>query len=270
MGALEPDRDLSSYMCTWIRSRFQKQQTQASGTLVMERSFSRLVYLVANHQDLFDEEEKLEEDIKSATKYILHYLKLIATEKNIAVIFYVAQKIKEHKDVNEDKSKVLYLVSDLAQFIILKFVHFKSWNMETWPGNMALPSDMFRHVKPSKESEKVAKTLFFPEQYNSTVEEAVRSATRHHHTTTKQHTDQDGGPKKRVNTKTKKQPAKKPKTEKPTKQTYGPVRHSSRNRKQVSYRDDDSDDDDDDDNADENDEEEDDDSDNQSQDEANE
>lgn len=268
MGALEPDRDLSSYMCTWIRSRFQKQQTQASGTLVMERSFSRLVYLVANHQDLFDEEEKLEEDIKSATKYILHYLKLIATEKNIAVIFYVAQKIKEHKDVNEDKSKVLYLVSDLAQFIILKFVHFKSWNMETWPGNMALPSDMFRHVKPSKESEKVAKTLFFPEQYNSTVEEAVRSATRQNHTTTKQHTDQDGGPKKRVNTKTKKQPAKKPKTEKPTKQTYGPVRHSSRNRKQVSYRDDDSDDDED--NADENDEEEDDDSDNQSQDESNE
>lgn len=246
MGALEPDQDLSSYMCTWIRSRFQKQQVQASGTLVMERSFSRLVYLVANHQDLFDEEEKLEEDIKSATKYILHYLKLIATEKNIAVIFYVAQKIKEHKDVNEDKSKVLYLVSDLAQFIILKLVHFKSWNMETWPGNMALPSDMFRHVKPSKESEKVAKTLFFPEQYNSVVEEAVRSNTRHHHTTTtKQHGEEDNGPKKRASTKTKKQPAKKPKTEKPTKQTYGgPVRHSSRNRKQVSYKDDDDDDDD--------------------------
>ncbi|KAA8900671.1 hypothetical protein TRICI_006172 [Trichomonascus ciferrii] len=271
MGALEPDKELSSYMCTWIRSRFQKQQAQASGTLVMERSFSRLVYLVANHQDLFDEEEKLEQDIKSATKYILHYLKLIATEKNISVIFYVAQKIKEHKDVNEDKSKVLYLVSDLAQFIILKFVHFKSWNMEAWPGNLALPADMFRHVKPSKESEKVAKTLFFPEQYNTTVEDAVRSSTRNYHTTTtKQHADQDNNaPKKRVGAKTKKKPSKKPKTEKPARQTYGPVRHSSRNRKQVSYKDDD-DDDDTDENDHEEEEESDDESDNQSQDEANE
>lgn len=260
MGALEPNKELSLYTSTWIRSRFQKQQQSdpktTSGNLIMEKAFSRLLYLIANHQDLFEDDENQEKDIVSATKYILHYLKLVATDKNISVVFYVAQKIKQYHDINEDKSPILYLIADLAQFIILKFVNYKGWTMETWPGSMGLPTDVFKSIKSPQEAEKIAKTPYFPEKYNSQVEENVKSNIRqsryfdigggddqsNNNPNSNSNSRKKRASKKKVNGESKR--AKTSSTKQ--KQTYkGPVRQSSRNRKQVNYNADEDDEDED-------------------------
>ena len=69
--------------------------------MVMESIFSRLLSLLAYHPDYppadLDEATKLA-DLTDFARYILFYLSAVANERNLSLIFHVAQRVKQTRD----------------------------------------------------------------------------------------------------------------------------------------------------------------------------
>lgn len=194
VAAFEPDHELLHYVSTWIRARVAFEHKNQQNRLPMEKTFSTLLHLLVHHQESFedvntdeegadeDEEEKkkvkekqtLDFVIKTAA-YIVFYLSTVATEENISMIFYISQRIKQYRDnIDEGLSDRLYLVSDIAQFIIIKYQEFKGWSVDTWPGRLQLSADIFMPMPSVEIAQKVAKTTYLPDYAQKDLEEFLR------------------------------------------------------------------------------------------------
>ncbi|KAK9475982.1 armadillo-type protein [Lipomyces japonicus] len=153
--AYEPEEEIKDELVTWIRARLAKQDNQKAMTL--EKSFSRLLYLLAHHPDYGSESD----DLLDLAQYIIFYLNSVVTEKNISLIFYFAQRVKQVRDaLAEDLSERLYYLSDLSQAIIRHYQEINGWSMQTWPGKVPLPGDLFRALPNSAVAQKIARKTF--------------------------------------------------------------------------------------------------------------
>ncbi|KAK9455804.1 armadillo-type protein [Dipodascopsis uninucleata] len=156
--AYEPEEEVKSELITWIRARLAKQQQQKS--TVMERCFARLLHLLAHHPDYGTDAD----DLLDFAQYIIFYLSAVATEQNISLIFYFAQRVKQVRDaIVEDQSENLYFLSDLAQVIIRIYEDSHNWSMQTWPGKMPLPADLFRALPSTAIAQKIAHKNYIPD-----------------------------------------------------------------------------------------------------------
>ncbi|KAK9468498.1 armadillo-type protein [Lipomyces arxii] len=155
--AYEPEEEVKDEMTTWIKARMSKQQTKNP---VMERSFSRLLHLLAHHPDYGADAA----DLLDFAQYIIFYLNAVVTEENISLIFYFAQRVKQVRDaVSNEASENLYYLSDLAQAIIRLYGEAHSWSMQTWPGKIPLPADIFRALPSPAVAQKIARTSYLPD-----------------------------------------------------------------------------------------------------------
>ena len=100
--------------------------------MVMESIFSRLLSLLAYHHDYppadLDEATKLA-DLTDFARYILFYLSAVANERNLSLIFHVAQRVKQTRDgitKSDEISNRLHTLSDLAQATIRRFADIYS------------------------------------------------------------------------------------------------------------------------------------------------
>ncbi|CAN6669090.1 sister chromatid cohesion protein Pds5p [Trichomonascus vanleenenianus] len=197
MMAYEPDNDLAKIVTTWIKARFAQQQeassyrTSSSNDLVFEKAFSRLIYLTAHHQDVFNDDDvvedgnrKMVEDLGQIMRYLLYYLTLIAHQNNLGLIFHIAQRVKQYRDVEEDYSTRLYIVSELAEFVVIRYRDLKSWNMDAWPGTIALPRDAFKGMASTEQAKEVARKSFISEAITPELEDhfkkLVHNTGKHH------------------------------------------------------------------------------------------
>ena len=76
------------------------------------------------------------------SEYILYYLKCVATEDNLSLIFHVAQRVKgvaDNIDPSKQADENLYVLSDLSQALIRSWEEQNNWTMQSWPGKMRLP-----------------------------------------------------------------------------------------------------------------------------------
>ncbi|KAH6842162.1 armadillo-type protein [Alternaria rosae] len=119
--AHEPEKTIKNSTMTWIRAR--RATFSARKETILETVFARLLSLLAHHPD-FDTED---ETLKLMAEYILYYLKCIATEENLSLIFHVAQRVK-----GADEN--LYILSDLAQALIRKTKLPSEIAKKTWIG----------------------------------------------------------------------------------------------------------------------------------------
>jgi hypothetical protein len=85
--------------------------------LVMERTFPRLLHLLAHHTDFSTNER----DLDDIVNYLTFYLDCIGMADNYALFFHLAQRVKQARDALEpDKSEVLLFrrsVADDSEFI---------------------------------------------------------------------------------------------------------------------------------------------------------
>lgn len=202
IDAFEPDNELLQFVGTWIRSRVASEDKSEVKTMSIEKTFSNLLHLLVHHQESFDEPDKnlnaeqlqelqrkqtLDYVLKTAT-YISFYLGTVATEENVSMLFYISQRVKQYRDnVDEDLSDRLYLVSDLAQFIIIKYQEFRGWNVDTWPGRLQLSADIFKPMPSVQVAQKVAKTTYLPTYVLTDVQDILRRRFRKYRK--QQHTD---------------------------------------------------------------------------------
>lgn len=200
--AFEPNTSLRDSTLTWLRSRatFYSQQAQASGKkgeqqAVMEPIFSRLLSLLAYHPDYpgsdVDESARVGE-LADFARYILFYLSAVADERNLSLIFHIAQRVKQARDgitKSDEITDNLHTLSDLAQATIRRFADIYSQQhkfgggsginiLQTYPGKVGIPSSIFAQMGSHKEAQDAAEKSFLPEDIEDVLDHLVRSAMR--------------------------------------------------------------------------------------------
>lgn len=164
--------------------------------MVMESLFSRLLSLLAYHPDYppadLDEATKLA-DLTDFARYILFYLSAVANERNLSLIFHVAQRVKQTRDgitKSDEISTRLHTLSDLAQATIRQFADIYSQQhkfgggsggtniLQTYPGKMGVSSSLFAAMGSHKEAQEVAEKIFLPEEIDDILDRLVRSAMK--------------------------------------------------------------------------------------------
>ncbi|KAI9824960.1 MAG: hypothetical protein M1826_007212 [Phylliscum demangeonii] len=188
LQAFEPKQDLRESTVTWIRSRArfltQKKSsatpvaatTPPAALPVMEALFARLLSVLAHHPDFSESAD----DLVDFAQYILFYLRSVANEDNLAVIYYVAQRVKQTRDaITPDMSQHLYCLSDLAQAVIRRYEDVHGWSMQVWPGKVGLPSSLFKAFPGHAVAQEIASQSFLPAEVLPKIDALVKAtATR--------------------------------------------------------------------------------------------
>jgi sister-chromatid-cohesion protein PDS5 len=173
--AYEPNSDLLDNVMTWIRSRQAAFASRKETTL--ETIFARLLSLLAHHPD-FDTDA---ETLKIMTKYILFYLKCVATSDNLSLIYHVAQRVKGVADgitATPEASENLYVLSDLAQALIRAWEEQNGWSMQSWPGKLKLPAGIFKALESHERAQEIADKVWVDEDLVEELDPLVRKELR--------------------------------------------------------------------------------------------
>ncbi|CAN3373709.1 hypothetical protein DIURU_005512 [Diutina rugosa] len=244
--AFETDPELAKQARMWISSLFKRQSSHK-----WEKTLATVVYFLA-HDEKFSEYledesgEVTNESLLHGCQYVAivlrYFIQLIAQQENISLLYYLASRIKQYRDISVDtalyqsrplplEARKLYIVAETAQYLLLKWAEQHSWPLTSYPQKIKLDANMFVPMASTEEVHDVITTVFVPESVQQKLDR--RKST------------------KRV------------RADKPTKAASGarkkarveaaplePSRRSTRHTKQVDYHettaaDDDSDDDDD-------------------------
>ncbi|KAI0824810.1 armadillo-type protein [Trametes gibbosa] len=123
--------------------------------------FIRLLHMLAHHPDFKVEHEYLPD----IAKYIQFYLDLVASNENVSLLYHLALKAKTVRDSDSQFfSENLYACAELAQHLIKAHAKAHSWNLETYPGKIRLPSDILRSLPSAAAAKEIMKTVYLPEQ----------------------------------------------------------------------------------------------------------
>jgi sister-chromatid-cohesion protein PDS5 len=173
--AHDPDKNIKNSTMTWTRSR--RAAFAARKDTILETVFARLLSLLAHHPD-FDRED---DTLKLMSEYILYYLKCVATEENLSLIFHVAQRVKGVADgiaQSREADENLYVLSDLAQALIRSWEETNGWTMQSWPGKMKLPSGIFRPLESHERAQDIAQKIWISDDLIGELDPLVRKAVR--------------------------------------------------------------------------------------------
>ncbi|KDN46283.1 cohesin-associated protein Pds5 [Tilletiaria anomala UBC 951] len=136
-----------------------------------ERTFARFLHLLAHHPDF---QRANSEDVLQFSQYIDFYLNALSTPENMSMFYYIAGRLKTIRDsASVGASENLYTLSELAQLAIKRKAAAQAWTLETWPGRMSMPDDIFKPL-PSKEVLKeVYERQFLPEEVSAKLNEVI-------------------------------------------------------------------------------------------------
>ncbi|KAF2650101.1 hypothetical protein K491DRAFT_721063 [Lophiostoma macrostomum CBS 122681] len=221
MCAYEPDSKLLESVATWVRSRRAFFAARKETTL--ETTFGRLLSLLAHHPD-FDIDN---ETLKIMSKYILFYLKCVATQDNLSLIYHVAQRVKgvsEGIRPSKEGDEKLYVLSDLAQALIRSWEEQNNWSMQSWPGKLKLPAGIFKALESHERAQEIADKVWIDEDLADELEPLVRAALK----SKKRKVGGEGGEKSRKRVKSEKVKKERVSTSHPFKTPKTPKRKKRR------------------------------------------
>ena len=187
-SALEVDPTLKKEATMWINSMFKRCEIKKS--LIFEKSLVRLVHSIAHHEtfvslltnkstDELNEEryvtdQKLLDACVFASVYLTYYVQLIAKQENISLLYYLASRIKQHRDASIasseytkkkplDEINQIYQIAELAQLILKTYSDIKNWPIHTWSDKIKLPQELFAPMGTPQEAQLVVSRIFIEE-----------------------------------------------------------------------------------------------------------
>ncbi|KAK7713576.1 Sister chromatid cohesion protein pds5 [Botryosphaeria dothidea] len=171
--AFEPEPRLKERATTWIKAR--QSAFSKSKEPVFENSFSRFLSLLAHHPDYSTDIDNLRDFVQ----YIMFFLKTVANEDNISLIYHVAQRVKSVEDaIDASKSENLYVLSDLAQGVVQRFQNLHGWSMQAFPKKARMPADVFANLPGHEIAQEIADKQFVPEDLVEELDDLVKASLR--------------------------------------------------------------------------------------------
>lgn len=230
--AFEPVRDTKERTVTFLKSRANAYAS--AGDQNFEGVLSHFISLLAHHQDFASD------DLEDFVDYTIFYLKIVATQDNLPVLYSVVQKLKSVQDgIDPEKSDNLYILSDLTEAVMRHFADFKQWSLQILPAKAKLPAGLFAAMPSHAMAQEISEKQYLPEDFVDALEGIVKDRMR---TKKRRPTDDASKPAKKARTsttkaakidkarKTSKQP-KLAKTSKTPKKLVGDAVRSSERRK---------------------------------------
>ncbi|SGZ55259.1 CIC11C00000000785 [Sungouiella intermedia] len=211
----DPDDEIKRNALLWIASNFRRCEER--NDIVYERVLARLIHAIA-HEDRFtrmmndvkgDEVQPEVDAYAYALSYISMYLDSIAKEENISLLYYVASRVKQYRDGQVDPELYamedlpdaavnLYRITELCQLMIKELADSKGWNLQTWPGKMKLPSDLFAPMDDYQEAQKVISRIYIPDDVQIELRQTLKKPTLRFNQKRKAHTLSTAPPRKRI------------------------------------------------------------------------
>lgn len=246
----EPEKELKEEVAVWVRSYHKKMV--AKGEICVESCLSRLIHAIAHDERFFRHfgEEKEEYDniqgYEYALNFFLLFLNSVANESNISLIYYVASRVKQHKDALLDPElykqenlpsnvENLYRSAELCQLILKHYSDQKGWNLQTWPGKLKLPLDTFALMDDVEEANRIILKVYIADDIQLSLFQYFKQGQSSRELKRKGAPIATSKPNKKRRTPTKKaKPAKRNNSTTPEPENQV-IRRSSRARKQVKY-----------------------------------
>lgn len=164
MYAFEPTKEVKESTTTWLKSR--AAMAGKGNDTSMVQVFVRFLSLLAHHQDFSSKAEELEDFVE----YIMFYLKCVATDANVPLIYHLAQRVKTVQDgIDPSKSENLYVLSDLAQAIIKRFQEEKGWSLQVYPSKVRIPAGPFAALADHKTAQEISEKRYLPNELDEDV-----------------------------------------------------------------------------------------------------
>ncbi|KAF9933605.1 hypothetical protein FBU30_005044 [Linnemannia zychae] len=158
-----------------------KNQAADSNLMLNELSLARLLHLLSNHpdfvikaanddddDDIFDSAQPVHsiQDLNLAAKYIEFYLDTMANSENVSLIFYIASLMKTVRLAStSENTNNLYVLSDLAQYLIHEKSQSHGWNLTSYPGQVKLPRELFVSLPQNEMSVEISKKVYLPKEW---------------------------------------------------------------------------------------------------------
>ncbi|CAE6417041.1 unnamed protein product [Rhizoctonia solani] len=138
--AHDPEREIRERARNWVIASMRRLPLELR-VQHFDMLFIRLLHLLAHHPDFAVTTEGLQD----MAKYVEFYLEIVATAENIPLQFHLALKAKTVRDADSHVfSEHLYVLSELAQHLIRARAKNRGWTLNTYPGKVKIPADIFR------------------------------------------------------------------------------------------------------------------------------
>ncbi|CAE6457598.1 unnamed protein product [Rhizoctonia solani] len=165
--AHDPEREIRERARNWVAASMRRlplgELIQQLRVQHFDMLFIRLLHLLAHHPDFAVTTEGLQD----IAKYIEFYLDIVATAENISLQFHLALKAKTVRDADSHVfSEHLYVLSELAQHLIRARAKNRGWTLNTYPGKVKIPGDIFRALPNHEAASKacISKKEYLPEE----------------------------------------------------------------------------------------------------------
>ena len=173
MYAFEPSKQVKESTVTWLKAR--ATITARSNETTIVSTFVRFISLLAHHQDFSTDPDELEDFVE----YVLFYLKNVATQENLPIIYNLAQRVKTIQDgIDASKSENLYILSDLSESIIRRFQEDKGWNLQANASRDRLPGGIFASITDREMAQEIRGKRYLPDELEDRLDDLVRDSLR--------------------------------------------------------------------------------------------
>ncbi|KAJ1965266.1 Sister chromatid cohesion protein pds5 [Dipsacomyces acuminosporus] len=158
--AHDPEAELRSNVKHAVELRLSTIRRAPGTPSIAESSFPRLLHLLTHHPD-WDDSAPVE-TLELFAPYIEFYISCACSAQNVSLLFYYAGALKGYRnrpatrnrpDESAEKpfTRRLYVISELAQYLIREKSISSSWPVNVYPAEIALPNDIF---EPLTDAEK--------------------------------------------------------------------------------------------------------------------
>ncbi|KAE8234699.1 hypothetical protein CF326_g258 [Tilletia indica] len=170
LSAVDPEVENKIQFTTYARTAL-RSMSEEQRFLYFDLAFTRLLHLLAHHPDFHPQASP--EQFADFVAYIDFYLSLLMTADNAGLYFHLASKLKTVRDRNTMVADDhLYALSEFAQHLIKKRARLQGWTIDTYPGKVKLPSDIYAPVASPELRNEIYANQYLPEKIVEWLSEA--------------------------------------------------------------------------------------------------
>ncbi|KAJ2559539.1 Sister chromatid cohesion protein pds5 [Coemansia sp. RSA 1933] len=135
-----------------VEQRLSQFRPTPGSPSVVEDSLCRFLYILAHHPDWDDSQTVA--TLELFAPYIEFYIGCVCMAQNVSLLFCYSGEIKAYQNrpaadginkqiANDVFTMRLYVLSELAQYLLREKSISSNWPVNVYPGKLALPTDIF-------------------------------------------------------------------------------------------------------------------------------
>lgn len=242
---VESEASFKDKVVRWVRSKHDNELKANPKSTVFVALFPRLLHFLGRDLIIHTGGAVTGEHLEEPLYAILVFLQIVADTDNLAMLFHLAQRVKQFQDsVEEERANIMHLdkgvhfLSELAQLSIRLYAENKhNMQIPTYPGKASMPADIFKPFDTPEQAKKASQTSYMPQDIAEEIPQSIRVFLSSRKRSQETSTEKKAKKAKTVKKAPKAAKAAKKIKAKPVESEDGPPRRSSRHSGRVSdYR----------------------------------